>query len=205
VEVHLPQLIMKYRKWFLIGGTVCFVAIILLYLFIPSNPTIAIQEKPLEITKEKTPSKQPIEEEVLTIFVDVKGAVKKPGIYKAKNGERTNDLIQRAGGFSDQAEEKSVNLAQKVQDEMVIYVPTLGEEPSSIPTQPHGSESESKINLNEGSEEELMKIPGIGPSKARAIIDFREKEGLFKSIEELKNVSGIGEKTYEKLKNAITT
>ncbi len=200
----MPQILKQYYKWIIFGGVVCALILFVLYLFIPSRPTIPVEAKPLDPKTEKPLPKKINEVEDKPIFVDVKGEVNKPGIYKAKIGERTNDLIQRAGGFNSNAEEKNVNLAQKVQDEMVIYVPAIGEKTNSILTPLQEDESETKVNLNEGSEDDLMKIPGIGPSKARSIIEYREKEGPFKSIEEIKNVSGIGEKTYEQLKGSIS-
>ena len=139
------------------------------------------------------------------IFVDVKGAVRKPGIYKAVESERVNDLIIRAGGFTDEAHEESVNLAQKVLDEMVIYVPTEdegGEVPSTefLTGQGHSE----LLNINQASEQDFDGLPGIGPAKAKAIIEYRTENGPFKAVEELKDVSGIGEATFERLKENIT-
>ena len=92
----------------------------------------------------------------------------------------------------------------KIEDEMVIYVPSIGEREDEL-VQFSGlvSNQQNKININKASQEELMTLPGIGPSKASAIIEYREQNGAFQNIEEIKNISGIGEKTFEKLKDHI--
>ncbi|RHW40984.1 hypothetical protein D1B31_08535 [Neobacillus notoginsengisoli] len=139
------------------------------------------------------------------ILVDVKGAVKKPGVYKGEKEERVVDLIQRAGGLAEHADASQVNFAQRIEDEMVIVIPLQGEvEPAAVPLASTGEKGGDKININKADVAELQNIPGIGPAKAVAIIDYREKNGPFKNPEELKEVSGIGEKTFEKLEGAIT-
>jgi competence protein ComEA len=139
------------------------------------------------------------------IFVDVKGAVKKPGIYKAVHSERVNDLIIRAGGFTAEAHEDGVNLAQKVTDEMVIYIPEEGEAGAAGDTiASYVQPEESQLNINKAAEQDFDDLPGIGPAKAKAIIDYRTENGPFKTVEELKEVPGIGEATFERLKENIT-
>jgi competence protein ComEA len=139
------------------------------------------------------------------IFVDVKGAVKKPGIYKAIQSERVNDLIIRAGGFTDEASEVSVNLAQKVTDEMVIYVPKAGEEGEENQEASMYAQSEKNLlDINKATEQDFDALPGIGPAKAKAIVDYRTEKGPFKAVDDLKGVSGIGEATFERLKESIS-
>ena len=153
-----------------------------------------------EVTKE-----EPLEQDLIT--VDVKGAVKAPGIYDLPVGSRVNDAVQKAGGLTEQADGKSLNLAQKISDEALVYVPTKGEESAS---QQAGSgtasstSKEKKVNLNKASLEELKQVKGLGGKRAQDIIDHREANGKFKSIDELKKVSGIGAKTIEKLKDYVT-
>ena len=141
------------------------------------------------------------------ITVDVKGAVKSPGIYDLPVGSRVHDAVQKAGGLTEDADSKSLNLAQKVSDEALVYVPTKGEEAASQQaasgTTPSISK-EKKINLNKASLEELKQVKGLGGKRAQDIIDHREANGKFKSIDELKKVSGIGAKTIEKLKDYVT-
>ena len=141
------------------------------------------------------------------ITVDVKGAVKSPGIYDLPVGSRVHDAVQKAGGLTEEADSKSLNLAQKVSDEALVYVPTKGEEVASQQatsgTSPSTSK-EKKVNLNKASLEELKQVKGLGGKRAQDIIDHREANGKFKSVDELKKVSGIGAKTIEKLKDYVT-
>lgn len=147
------------------------------------------------------------------IMVDLKGAVAKPNVYQISSDERLVDLIRQAGGFTDQADPKSINLSAKLKDEEVIYVPKVGESSSSESTDsPTGSSvsnqvsttSGPKVNINKADLTELQKLTGIGQKKAQDIIDFRMKNGDFKSIEDLGKVSGFGDKTLEKLKDEIS-
>ena len=141
------------------------------------------------------------------ITVDVKGAVKSPGIYDLPVGSRVHDAVQKAGGLTDEADSKSLNLAQKVSDEALVYVPTKGEEAASQQATSGTSPSTSKdkkVNLNKASLEELKQVKGLGGKRAQDIIDHREANGKFKSVDELKKVSGIGTKTIEKLKDYVT-
>jgi len=141
------------------------------------------------------------EMETSEIFVDVKGAVNNPGMYEAKLGERVMDIIERANGFAENAAQDAVNLAERLKDEMVVYVPKEGEEQvKAVGEQERGA----LININEASATELLTLPGIGEAKAAAIIDYREQNSGFKEKEELKEISGIGEKTFEKLMDLIT-
>ena len=141
------------------------------------------------------------------ITVDVKGAVKSPGIYDLPVGSRVHDAVQKAGGLTEEADSKSLNLAQKVSDEALVYVPSKGEEAASQQavsgTSPSTSK-EKKVNLNKASLEELKQVKGLGGKRAQDIIDHRETNGKFKSVDELKKVSGIGAKTIEKLKDYVT-
>ena len=150
--------------------------------------------------KEESP-----EQELIT--VDVKGAVKSPGIYDLPVGSRVHDAVQKAGGLTDEVDSKSLNLAQKISDEALVYVPTKGEEAASQQvasgTTPSTSK-DKKVNLNKASLEELKQVKGLGGKRAQDIIDHREANGKFKSVDELKKVSGIGAKTIEKLKDYVT-
>lgn len=133
------------------------------------------------------------------IMVDIKGEVENPGIYECHEGDRIHDIIQMAGGFTNQADERSVNLAQRVQDEMSIIVEKKGQEM----THANSVNDNQKINLNTADTDELESLNGIGKSKAEAIIKYREENGYFSSIDDLLNVSGIGEKTFENIQEDI--
>ena len=156
-----------------------------------------------EIKKEE--KEESPEQDLIT--VDVKGAVKSPGIYDLPVGSRVHDAVQKAGGLTDEADSKSLNLAQKVSDEALVYVPTKGEEAASQQVASGTTASTSKdkkVNLNKASLEELKQVKGLGGKRAQDIIDHREANGKFKSVDELKKVSGIGAKTIEKLKDYVT-
>ena len=156
-----------------------------------------------EVRKEE--KEDPLEQDQIT--VDVKGAVKSPGIYDLPVGSRVHDAVQKAGGLTEEADSKSLNLAQKVSDEALVYVPTKGEEAASQQTASGTTPStskEKKVNLNKASLEELKQVKGLGGKRAQDIIDYRETNGKFKSVDELKKVSGIGAKTIEKLKHYVT-
>ena len=158
-----------------------------------------------DLSTEKEVKEEPVEQDLIT--VDVKGAVKSPGIYDLPVGSRVNDAVQKAGGLTEQADSKSLNLAQKVSDEALVYVPTKGEELASQQAgsgAPSSTSKDKKVNLNKASLEELKQVKGLGGKRAQDIIDHRETNGKFKSVDELKKVSGIGAKTIEKLKDYVT-
>ncbi|MCS4488295.1 helix-hairpin-helix domain-containing protein [Streptococcus sciuri] len=146
------------------------------------------------------------------IVVDVKGAVQKEGVYTLKEGSRVSDAIAKAGDLNQEADKKSINLAQKLTDEAIVYVAKSDENISVVnqdststrTVETTKSNATDKINLNTASLEELKKISGIGDKRAQDILDYRDAQGGFKSIDELTNVSGIGSKTLEKLKNDVT-
>ena len=168
-----------------------------------------LQAEVVAVSKDSSTEKEVKEESVEQdlITVDVKGAVKSPGIYDLPVGSRVNDAVQKAGGLTEQADSKSLNLAQKVSDEALVYVPTKGEEAASQQAgsgAPSSTSKEKKINLNKASLEELKQVKGLGGKRAQDIIDHRESNGKFKSVDELKKVSGIGAKTIEKLKDYVT-
>ena len=153
--------------------------------------------------EDKNQKEEVVEQDLIT--VDVKGAVKSPGIYDLPVGSRINDAVQKAGGLTDNADSKSINLAQRISDEALVYVPTKEEATNQ---EAHSSASNTKenkkVNLNKASLEELKQVKGLGAKRAQDIIDHRESNGKFKSVDELKKVSGIGAKTIEKLKEYVT-
>ena len=176
------------------------------------------------------------------VYVDVKGYVSNPGVYKLKKDSIVNDVLLAAGGIKENADTICVNLSKKVYDEMVIYVHSKDEikemenngkinkddinlcpnienasytpykEESDIKQEETNSKTDEKkdstpkekVNINTSDIDTLTTLPNIGKSKAQAIISYREKNGNFKSIEDIINVSGIGESTFEKIKDYIT-
>lgn len=147
-----------------------------------------------------------------SLMVDVKGAVTAPGIYELPDGARIHDAVKAAGGMLETADPKSVNLAQKLSDEAVVYVATKEEGLSVVSATPsvsaadvgNASGTQNKVNLNTATETDLQTISGIGAKRAADIIAYRDSNGGFKSVDDLNNVSGIGDKTLENLRPHVT-
>ncbi|MDU6523816.1 MAG: helix-hairpin-helix domain-containing protein [Enterococcus sp.] len=144
-------------------------------------------------------------------YVDVKGAVKKTGMYRITQGMRLMDAIDLAGGFTSEADQNQVNFSKLLTDQEIIYVPKVGEAIPAIGEVSQGksntttsSGTAEKININTADLTELQQLTGIGEKKAADIIKYREENGSFRAVEDLTKVSGIGEKTLENLKDSIT-
>ncbi len=134
--------------------------------------------------------------QVSYIYVDIKGAVKTPGVYRITSNTRLFQLVEIAGGLTTDALVKNINLSQKLTDESSFYIPFFNDEESSV------SETEL-ININSASLAILDTLPSVGESTAQNIIDYRKNIGSFKAIEDIMNVSGIGEATFYKIKDYI--
>lgn len=186
-----------------------------------------------DIIKEENNEKEISKIESIKYNIDIKGAVKKPGVYQLDSNLTVNDAINVAGGLTNEADTSIINLAKKITDEMVIIVYTKEEVKKSnivdtvikvvekecicpniendgclnneITDNITNKEESSLVNINTASIEELQTLSGIGESKAKKIIEYREKNGNFKNIEDIKNVEGIGESLYETIKIHITT
>lgn len=141
------------------------------------------------------------------ITVEIKGEVKNPDVYTLNSDSIVRDLIEKAGGTTNNADLKNINRAKKLIDHEVVYIQN-SEEAKNCVSASFGVSSGSsltengKVNINTADIEGLKKIDGVGDSKAKKIIEYREKNGGFKSIDEIKNISGIGEKTFEKMKRS---
>ncbi|WP_423189596.1 helix-hairpin-helix domain-containing protein [Alkalibacterium sp. f15] len=161
--------------------------------------SISDAEKEVEGTNERIDK-----ERDLSVVVDVKGAVNNPGVFSLDANQRVIDAIDAANGLAEKADTKHINFAQLLEDEMYIYIPVEGEEMVGIEISLEGGHAkDAKININDANEQTLSQLNGIGPSKANDIIEYREKNGPFESIDEIIKVSGIGEKTYEKISEYI--
>ncbi len=149
-------------------------------------------------------------------YVDIKGSVNKPGVYFVSEGMIVNDVIELAGGLKKNAYTDNINLSLKLKNEMVIYVSNKSEMTSTTKqtlndakiieqskTVDNNSITNRLVNINTASIDELLTVSGIGKSKAEAIITYRQKE-KFKTIEDIKNVSGIGDALFEQIKSSIT-
>lgn len=141
------------------------------------------------------------------IFVDIKGEVKNPGVYQMKVGDRVKDALDAAGGLTEEADSQKVNLAKRLEDQMVIVVPKVGEEAEEIPAGETRNEAtkEGKVNINTATVEELKTLKGVGEKKAEAIIEYRKKNGSFQTKEDLMKVRGIGKKLFESFQERIVT
>jgi competence protein ComEA len=183
------------------------------------------------------------EKEILSkkVFVDIKGAVKKPGVYEMDNNAIINDVIKLAGGYTTNAYQNGINLSKRIKDEMVIYIYNKTEMAKHLENNDNNSiiksdcktpdynicecvndkysiievgsnnkndgdktEINELVNINTADVSKLGTLNGIGESKAQAIIKYREDNGKFTKIEDIMNVSGIGEKAFEKIKDFIT-
>ena len=160
-----------------------------------------IEEKNMVTQKESEPE----------IIVHITGEINNPGIIKIKEGSRLVDVIEKAGGYTDQADTEKVNLAYEVKDEQKIVIPNINKKDDESKIidddesfiKDNGNSSSSKVNINTATQSEFESLTGIGPSMASKILDYREKNGKFKSIEELKNVPGIGSSKFESIKDEI--
>jgi competence protein ComEA len=152
---------------------------------------------------------------IATLIVDVRGAVNKPGVYSLTTGSRVQDALALAGDVLANADTRTLNLARKLIDGEQIYVPQIGEAPpapastasssrASGARTPTASAPIGKINVNTATLDELDKLPGIGPSIAQRIIDYRTQNGEFKKIDDLKKVRGIGDALFDQIKDLVT-
>ncbi|MBS5082713.1 MAG: ComEA family DNA-binding protein [Clostridiales bacterium] len=152
--------------------------------------------------------KQQTDELVKTeIFIDVSGAVVNPGVYELPADARIYEAIQRAGGLLPDADKDSLNQAEKLSDGQKIRVYTSAEAETmaiaKVAADPEAQRDSNIVNLNTADEAGLMTLPGIGEAKAKDIIAYRTEQGGFKSIEEIKNISGIKDAVFNKIKDKI--
>ena len=162
-------------------------------------------------TSNDSKASQSTTEKLDKIYVEIKGSVAQPNVYQVAADARINDLVKLAGGLTKDADSRQINLAQPLQDGMSIYVPKKGEDllvqEQTDPPVTSSAISEAgvpnKINLNQADATQLQQVSGIGPKKAADIIDYRQKDGPFKSVDELTNVNGIGEKTLANIRDEL--
>ena len=229
-----------YRNKVFLGAVICVVSIIaffaVYYFNVEKTTANSIEFKSNKEEIEQFDNKVDDSENQLfeVVKVDIKGEVKKPGVYELESSKRINDVIKLAGGLTNNADTSVTNLSKKITDEMVIIIYSKKdvesftiakktEEEKSIKCKNNeklvndscvSSDSTSKntstsnknilVNINTASVEELMTISGIGESKAKAIVEYRTRNGKFQKIEQIKDVSGIGESLFEKIKSNIT-
>ena len=235
-------MIKKYLNTFLISFVILLITIqygLFAYFYYVKgfkSDNINQTQEVVETFEEETNEKEKLSE----FYVEIKGAVNSPGVFKVTSDNIINDVINMAGGLKNNAYTKNINLSKTVSKEMVVYVFTNYEysllntkeettecncpkqdisvctdkgtsiitsdenKPEEVPNSDSETENNNKININTASKETFTSLSGIGDAKAQKIIDYRNENGLFKSIEELKNVSGISEKLFEQIKEFIT-
>lgn len=201
----------QQKKLVLLATAGVLLFVLLWLVFRPSEE--AVQEEILFSTEESSTVASSSQAET-EWFVDLKGAVAHPGMYRINEGMRLMDVIEQAGGFTEEADRNQVNLAKLLSDQEIVYVPKNGEEvpamqqaaaaPTDSPQLTNSSEDTEKININTADATQLQQLSGIGEKRAQDIINYREENGSFQSVEDLMKVSGIGQKTLEKLRNSIT-
>lgn len=203
------QKLVEQYKFVLLGSGVVFLVVLSGGLFVWWNRPVQKQTF-LEPAQVKVEHHQTVAK-AKYIFVDVKGAVKAPGLYKILASKRVGDAIALAGGVSAEADSSQVNFAKKLSDQMLIYVSKQGEQSAqSVTTAKQVSspdvskattveDDQTKLDLNQVDKQQLMQIDGIGEKKAEQIILYRKQHQGFKQLAELKNVTGIGEKLYQVL------
>lgn len=200
---------LKQRKIVII---ICILVIILVGWKIYDSSNFETEEDSKIMDSNIQESKTEDEEEL--VIVHVTGEVKKPGVVRVKEGSRVEDIVKAAGGLTENADISNINLAYVVEDGTKIRIPSTDDEKQGeyitqsigegIIMQEESNNSRSSIvNINTANETELEELPGIGASIAGRIIEYRNKNGKFKSIEDIKNVTGIGDSKFEKIKESI--
>lgn len=220
----------RHKKELIIGLIILIIISISIFLIIKYKPKSKKESKKETIEKNIVEEKEKVKEEKEEEYkVDIKGAVITPGLYSLPKSSRVIDVINKAGGLKDNANTTPINLSLKIKDEMVIIIYTNEEVENFVKTKEKEARMikecnefnnlkndacintksnketkvEGKININTATKEELNTLPGIGSSKAKSIIDYREKVNGFKEIDELKKVEGIGEELFAKIKENI--
>ena len=219
--------IKKYKSIILKIAFIIFTVGIVIWTVYDENYEKAKPKETIIKKEEKTNEKKEKVETENKVIIDIKGEIVNPGVYELNDKNNVNDAINMAGGLTKNSDTSNINLSKKLSDEMVIIVYSKKEienfkKEKEITCPPcnnacinksdekakiaeEAKNQNEKININSATIEELLQLNGIGESKANAIIEYRTKNGDFKTIEDIKNVSGIGEAAFEKIKDQITT
>jgi len=192
-------MVLEKREWIIIT-IISFILGLLIgnYAFRTNNNSIIIENKNTKI------------------YIHIAGEIKYPGVYEMESGDRVFQLIEKAGGVTENADISSINLSKKLIDGEKVIIFAKKDSVNSETTSNSLNQSSSTssivsstnnsnlININTASQKELEELPGIGPTLAQRIVDYREKNGYFQTIEDIKKVSGIGDKKFEAIKDLIT-
>ena len=213
----------KKYKYLILSGFIILIMLvgsIMVYIFKGSESKEIVNEDNINVVEEVHALEEDEDVKEETITIDIKGEVNKPGVYELPIGSRVIDAIKISGGTTNKADTSMLNLSKILADENVIIVYNkYNQQPikyvekecncdacinnSNVSSNSSKSSTNKKISINKATKEELMNLSGIGESRAIDIINYRNENGSFKSIEDLKKVSGIGEKLFEKIKNQI--
>ena len=212
--MQVKRWLMEYKKVLLIIGGVLVVIVIIL---VGRGMMASSTKEKVMVTNAVNTTRV---EEITTMmsqncYVDIKGEVLRPGVYEFSCESRIQEVIKKAGGFTEEADEIKINLAQKISDQMQIIVPNLNskqegrvtegnsEKGNSSNTTPSNSK-QGTVNINTATLEELQTIKGIGKKKAEAILQYRKEHGAFRTKEDLLQVKGIGKKALEAIESQVT-
>ena len=212
--MQVKRWLMEYKKVLsIIGGVLAVIVIILVGRGMMASPTkenVMVTNAVNTTRVEETTTMMP-----QNCYVDIKGEVLRPGVYEFSCESRMQDVIKKAGGFTEEADETKINLAQKITDQMQMIVPNLhskqeggvtegnSEKGNSSNSTPSNSK-QGTVNINTATLEELQTIKGIGKKKAEAILQYRKEHGAFRTKEDLLQVKGIGKKALEAIESQVT-
>lgn len=212
--MQVRRLLMEYKKILsIIGGVLAVIVIILVGRGMMASPT---KEKVMVTNAVNTTR---VEETTTMIpqncYVDIKGEVLRPGVYEFSCESRVQEVIKKAGGFTEEADETKINLAQKITDQMQLIVPNVHSKQEGGVTEGNSEKGNSSnstpsnskkgtVNINTATLEELQTIKGIGKKKAEAILQYRKEHGAFRTKEDLLQVKGIGKKALEAIESQVT-
>lgn len=203
----IKDYVLANKKYFLIG-----LGVLVIFFFWRQDS----KQQEAALSEQRTVKKKPLQKKEETansseVTCDISGAVNNQGVYTLKKGARLGDLIAAAGGLKHNAQLKAINQALLLKDQDKVHIPYKGEKiesasatGSTASTSTNSAGADDKVNLNTADKAGLQKLTGIGEKKAEQIIAYRQEKGSFKQIEDLKEVSGIGDKTFASLKDKIT-
>ena len=212
--MQVKRWLMEYKKVLLIIGGVLVVIVIILVgrgMMASSTKEKVMVTNAVNTTRvEETTTMMP-----QNCYVDIKGEVLRPGVYEFSCESRIQEVIKKAGGFTEEADEIKINLAQKISDQMQIIVPNLNSKQEGGVTEGNSEKGnlsnttpsnlkQGTVNINTATLEELQTIKGIGKKKAEAILQYRKEHGAFRTKEDLLRVKGIGKKALEAIESQVT-
>ena len=212
--MQVKRLLMEYKKVLsIIGGVLAVIVIILVGRGMMASPTkekVMVTNAVNTTRVEETTTMMP-----QNCYVDIKGEVLRPGVYEFSCESRIQEVIKKAGGFTEEADETKINLAQKITDQMQIIVPNVQSKQEGGVTEENSGKGSSTntnvfnskqgtVNINMATLEELQTIKGIGKKKAEAILQYRKEHGAFRTKEDLLQVKGIGKKALEAIESQVT-